>query len=142
MARGSGDNTMIRPLLLVSAIAEGPTGLAFLLVPNIPVWILFGLPLDNPLAMLIARIGGGALIAVGVACWRTAEDAESRAATGLVLALLIYDLIVLALFAYARFLLGLSGIGLWVALIAHLILALWCIACLRQSRIDAGGAPR
>jgi ABC-type spermidine/putrescine transport system permease subunit II len=105
-----------------------------LLVPNIAAWILFGQPLENPLAMLVGRVAGAALIAVGVACWHAAEDAESRAAIGLVLALLIYDVIVLALFAYAHFVLVLSGIGLWVALVGHLVLALWCMGNLTQLR--------
>ncbi|OWV97138.1 hypothetical protein [Rhizobium sp. R693] len=125
---------MLRSLLLISAIAEGATGLAFLLLPNIPVWILFGQPLETPLAMLVGRVAGAALIAVGIACWRAADDQESRATTGLVLSLLVYDVIAMALLAYARFALELSGPGFWVALIGHLVLALWCIMALRRNR--------
>lgn len=130
---------IVRLLLRVTAVAEGATGLAFLLAPNLPVLILFGQPLDSALPELIGRVAGAALIALGVACWRAGEDTTSRATSGLVLALLIYDVIAAVLLAYAYFGLALSGIGLWVALIGHLVLALWCIAALRETRIATPG---
>lgn len=126
---------MLRLLLVVTAIAEGATGLAFLVVPNIPVWLLFGQPVDSPLTGIIGRFVGAVLIAVSLLCWRAAEDARSRAAAGVVLAMLVYDVIAAALFAYARFGLELAGPALWVAIVGHLVLALWCVAGLRESRI-------
>ncbi|MBX4994665.1 hypothetical protein [Rhizobium binae] len=130
---------MLRLLLRVTAVAEGATGLAFLLVPNFPVLILLGRPLDSALPELIGRVAGAALIALGVACWQASEDEESRAAAGLVLSLLIYDVIAAALLAYAYFGLALSGVGLWVALVGHVVLTLWCVAGLRKQRFAAKG---
>ena len=129
----------LRLLLLVTAIAEGATGAALLLAPNVPVWILFGQSLDSALALLIGRVAGAALLALGIACWRAADDAQSPAAVGLVVSLLIYDLIAAALLFYAWFGLEQSGVGLWVAIVAHLLLALWCIAGLREGRFGTVG---
>jgi len=128
----------VRLMLRVTAIVEGATGLAFLLVPNLPTLILFGQPLDSSLPKLIGRVGGAALIALAVACWRAAEDEQSRATLGLILAMLIYDAIAAVLLAYAYFGPGLAGIGLWVGVIGHLGLAIWCVASLREDRLETG----
>lgn len=125
----------IRLLLRVTAIAEGVTGLAFLLVPNVPALILFGQRLDSALPEIMGRFVGAALIALAVACWRAAEDTQNRATSGLILAVLIYDVIAAVLLAYAYFGPGLAGIGLWVGLIFHLVLAIWCVASLRDDRL-------
>ena len=117
----------VRLLLRLTSVAEGPVGVAFLLAPDLPTRILFGQALDGTLPELIARIGGTAIIALSLACWRAGEDSEGRAAAGLLLSLLFYNAIVAALFAYSRFALHLSGIGFWPALAAHLLLAAWCV---------------
>ncbi|NRQ13725.1 hypothetical protein [Ensifer sesbaniae] len=128
----------VRLLLRVTAIGEGVVGLAFLLVPNIPTLVLFGQPLDSALSEIIGRFVGAALIALAVACWRAAEDTQSSVTSGLILAMLIYDVVAAALLAYARFGPGLAGIGLWVGLIGHLVLAIWCVASLRENRLATG----
>ncbi|WP_051177123.1 hypothetical protein [Rhizobium mesoamericanum] len=130
---------MVRLLLRVTAIGEGAMGLAFLLVPNLPALILFGQRLDSALPENIGRFVGAALVALGVACWRAAEDVESRATSGLILAVLIYDVIAAILLAYAYLGPGLAGMGLWVGLISHLVLAIWCVASLRYGRLATTG---
>jgi hypothetical protein len=47
---------MHRTFLRVTAIAEGVTGLALVLAPNLPISILFGQPLLDALSGLIGRI--------------------------------------------------------------------------------------
>lgn len=128
----------VRLLLRVTAIGEGAMGLAFLLVPNFPTLVLFGQRLDGALSEIIGRFVGAALIALAVACWRMAEDMQSRVTSGLILAVLIYDVVAAVLLAYAYFGPGLAGIGLWVGLIFHLVLAIWCAASLRENRLATG----
>jgi hypothetical protein len=119
-------------LLRVTAVVELLTGAAFLTVPWLPFVILFGQPLDGVLGLLAGRFIGAALLALGLACWWAAEDADSRAASGLITALLLYDALAALFLLYARMALGLGGIGLWPAVLAHVALALWCIHGQRQ----------
>jgi hypothetical protein len=45
--------------------------------------------------------------------------------------MLVYNLVVAAVLVHASLGFRLSGIGLWPAVVLHLALAAWCIACLR-----------
>jgi len=53
-------------------------------------------------------------------------------------AMLLYNAGVVAVLAYAGQGLGLSGIGLWPAVLLYAVLAVWCIACLRTNRVNSG----
>jgi hypothetical protein len=66
-----------------------------------------------------------------VACWLARLDLESRAAAGLVAAMLFYNLAALFILAYAGFGLGLVGATLWLGVGLHSAMAVWCFACLR-----------
>lgn len=121
----------MRSLLIVMAVVETPTGLALLGLPSLVVSLLLGASLDAPAALVVARVTGVALLALGVACWLARNDGKSRAAGGLVKAMLLYNVAAVLVFVYARIGLGLSGIGLWPAVVLHAALAVWCIGCFR-----------
>ena len=120
-------------LLKLTAIIEAATGLALLVVPSVVVQLLLGSPLDTSAAVTLGRVAGAALLALGVACWLAHCDEQSRAARGLVAAMLLYNISVAAVLAFAGLGLGLHGIALWPAVILHAVMAVWCIACLRRS---------
>ena len=61
-------------------------------------------------------------------------DALSRAARGLVVALVIYNAGTVAALAYAGMALGLSSSGLWPAALIHAVMLAWCVANLLRSR--------
>jgi hypothetical protein len=121
----------MKTLLTVTAVLEAATGLALVARPSAPVALLLGSSLDTPAALTIGRVAGAALLSLGVACWLTRNDGPSRAGSGMVAALLLYNAVVVALLARAGLASGLSGIGLWPAVVLHLAMALWCVACLR-----------
>lgn len=125
---------MLKPthLLIATAVVEGGTGLALMTVPSVVSTILLGATLDPPVALVVARIAGVALVALGVACWLTGKEAASRAARGLMTAMLLYNVTVPAVLVLA----GLYGIGLWPAVLVHVALAVWCVACLRSRTGD------
>ncbi len=129
-----------RHLLIVTAVIEAGAGLALAISPAAPVSLLLGAPLDSPAGMVTARVAGAALLSLALACWLARDDIRSRAATGLIAALLLYNIAVLAVATHAGLGLGLSGIGLWPAVGLHAALAVWCAACLLTKNRSADEA--
>ena len=124
----------MKSLLIVTAALEGPTGLALLVVPAVVISVLLGSALDAPRALVVGRVAGVALLALSTACWLARKDADSGAARGLITGMLLYNIGVAAVLVYAALGVGLCGIGLWPAVVAHAGLAIWCVACLRGRR--------
>jgi hypothetical protein len=120
-------------LLKLTAIIEAATGLGLVVVPSVVVRLLLGSPLDASAAVTLGRVAGAALLALGVACWLARDDTLSSAARGLVAAMLLYNVTVAALLAFAGLSLGLWGVMLWPAVVLHAAMAVWCIACPRRS---------
>jgi hypothetical protein len=81
----------------------------------------------------VARLAGAALLSLGVACWFGSRDTQSRAAIGIVAAMLLYNLAAVALLVSLRYYAGMTGMGLLPASALHAVLAVWCIACLRAA---------
>lgn len=122
----------VKTLLLVTAVIEAGTGLALVISPAVPASLLFGTALDTPVALTVGRVAGAALLSLGVACWQARHDGQSRAANGLVAAMLLYNTAVVALLAAAAIGSGLVGVGLWPGVFLHMAMAVWCIACSRR----------
>jgi hypothetical protein len=127
----------MKNLLTVSAVVEVGTGLGLVASPNLVATILLGSSLDAPVALTVARVAGVALLALGSACWRARHDGPGRAAMGVVSGMVIYNAGTLAVLLDAGLGLGLSGIGLWPAVLAHAGMAAWCVATLRRSAAQA-----
>ena len=128
----------MKTLLMLTALLEAATGLALSLSPALPVSFLLGTVLDTPGGLPLARVAGAALLSLGVACWLARDDRQSRATRGIVAAMVVYDVAAVTVLVHARLGLGLSGIGLWPAVLLHLTLAVWCIACLRPVNASSG----
>jgi hypothetical protein len=131
----------MKKLLVVTALLEAVTGVALMVSPALPVSLLVGATLDAP-GLTMARVAGAALLALGLACWLARDDGQSRAARGLVGAMLLYNAAAAAVLVYAGLGLKLSATGLWGAVVLYGALALWCVVCLRGTnaplmRLDA-----
>jgi len=120
-------------LLKLTAIIEAAAGLALMVVPSVVVRLLLGSELDAPTAVMLGRVAGAALLALGVACWLARGDTQSRAARGLVAAMFLYNVATVAVLAFVGIGFGLQGAALWPAVVLHAVMAVWCVACLRRS---------
>jgi hypothetical protein len=132
-------------LFLVTALLEVGTGVSLLVLPSVPLALLLGVSVASPETLLVARVAGAALSAIGVACWLGRGDSEGSAQLGLLTGILIYDVAAAALLAYSGLVLSMAGIALWPAVVLHTALAVWCVACLwvRPCGVGAGsGAHR
>ena len=124
-------------LLKLTAIIEAATGLGLMAVPSVVDRLLLGSPLDTSAAVMLGRIAGAALLALGVACWLARDDTQSRAARGLVVAMLMYNIPATAVLAFAGIALGLHGVALWPAVALHAVMAVWCITTLLRTQAAA-----
>lgn len=130
----------MKALLTVFALVEVGAGLVLLVSPSALTKLLFGTQLDAPTALISGRVAGAALLALVLACWLARNDAQSLVAKGLVAGMLLYNTGVVALLLYAGTASALAGVGLWPAVLIHLLLAAWCIALLRVSGTAAKSA--
>ena len=122
-------------LQTATALIELGAGFALLSFPSAMVALLLGAPLETPGALTVARVGGAALLTLGAAFWLARGDKQSRAARGLVAAMVLYN-------PGAAIILGAAGIRsqpvgivLWPAVVLHGAMTIWCIMSLRYLSI-------
>ena len=118
-------------LLVVTAVLEGATGVVLVALPSWLATLLLGSSLDAPAALTLARVAGVALVALAVTCWLARHDGQSRAARGLVRAMVLYHTGVAMVLAYASIGLALSGMALWPTVLFHAAMSGWCLTTSR-----------
>lgn len=118
-----------KSLLSVTGAVEAATGLVLLVAPSVLVELLLGAAPGTPAGVTVSRVTGVAMLALGVACWLARKDAAGRTAKGLVAAMLLYNVAVVAILVLAWTSSGLPGIAFWPVVLAHTGLAAWCVAC-------------
>ncbi len=117
---------------MVTLIIEAAAGAALLLATPLAARLLLGVPLETSGALTVARVCGTGLLALGVACWFSGDDSQSRAASGLVVEQLLYNVATAAILAYAGLGLRLQGTLLWPAVLLHAAMSGWCITAPRR----------
>ncbi|MBL8886856.1 MAG: hypothetical protein JNK16_09360 [Phycisphaerales bacterium] len=122
----------MKTLLTLEAFIEIAAGAGALVVPVFAVSLLLGSTLENAAAVIVARVTGAALITIGMMNWAGRGEPNGRVAKGLVAGMVFYNVAVVGLFVYACFGAGLSGIGLWPAVVLHVGMAAWCLASIRR----------
>ena len=117
------------------ACLECATGLGLVLVPGIVIGLLFGQTQPVPETLLLARLGGAALLAIGAVCWGAQTFHRSRAGLGLLIGVTLYNGLAAAVLAYAALGLNMQGVLIWPAALYHAALLPWCLAsALRMQR--------
>ena len=129
----------LKALLIVTAVTESVTGLALLGVPAVVLAVLLGIQSAVEETLVVGRVVGAALLAIGVASALARDDTGSPALRGVLIGVLAYDALVTLLLAYAGLVLQMTGPALWPVVTVHTLLAGWCILCLqiREERSSA-----
>ncbi|MFO0899498.1 MAG: hypothetical protein U0836_18885 [Pirellulales bacterium] len=131
-----------RSLLLVTALAEAGVGVALLVAPGLSVELLLGKVDESPPPFVMERILGAALFVIAITCWLARDGTGGGAAKPLLAGLLVYNVAVPALLAYAALSYAFSSLLLWPACVLHAGLTVWCVVCLRAAASAANGPAR
>ena len=124
-------------LFIATALIEVGAGLSLLSVPALAIWLLLGVREPSPETLVVGRVGGAALLAIGVACWLARDDRGSRSQHGLLWAMLVYNVGACAVLAYAGSMLALAGVALWPAVGLHAVMTIWCAAAVGSGNSKA-----
>jgi hypothetical protein len=96
-------------LLGVGGVLEGAAGLGLLIDPAGGAAALFGASMQGP-GLAIGRIGGGGLLALGIACWLARKTPTAAASIGVGWAYLTYNVVTCSVLGWASA--GLDGSSL------------------------------
>ncbi len=119
----------MKKLLTITAILEALTGIALVIAPIHVVQLLLSSPLSENGGIIIAMIGGAAILSLAFTCWIFRNNTHSM---GIVNLLLFYNSAVLAIATYGMINYSLSAFGLWVVVGFHSMMSTWCIVVLAK----------
>jgi hypothetical protein len=115
-----GQATMTtKTLVMVSSTIEAATGLALIVDPGLVVRILLGTGLFGG-GIAVSRVAGVALLALGLACWPSEDDATAHTTW----ALFTYNFLAAIYLGYLRTGGGFVSHVLWPVCALHALLAL------------------
>ena len=121
-----------KTLLITTALLEAGAGLALALAPAVAMSLLLNVHEPSPEAVIVGRICGAGLLALGVACWHARDDRGSHSQRGLLWAMLVYNAGAGAGLGYAAATLPSAGGVVLVAAVLHVVMTAWCLAELRR----------
>lgn len=123
----------VKTLLAIAAAGEALTGLVLAVYPLIVVRLLLGAEVAG-IGVVISRVAGISLIALGVACWP--DDARTGPLRGMLTYTTLVALYLMCLGIGREW----AGILLWPAVVVHVILAALLLhAAFRQRRTTEAG---
>ena len=119
--------------LIVTALVEAGAGLMLLVTPSLATRLLLDIDRPAPEALVVGRVCGAALLAIGVACWFARSDRGSLSQRGVLRAALVYNIGAVVVLGSAGLTLRPIGVGLWPGVALHAGLAVWCLACIGRA---------
>src|SRR5512137_2716604 len=117
-------------LLGLGGILETVAGLGLLVDPAGGASALFGSSIEEP-GLAIGRIGGGGLLALGIACWLARKTPTAPASVGVAWAYLVYNVVACVTLAWAGLALGGGSLPALGAAVLHGALGAALVAALR-----------
>jgi hypothetical protein len=108
-------------ILSLGGILEAVVGLGLLVTPSDLSSFLLRSPLAGP-GLVIARVGGGGLVALGIACWGARRTPSAPASLGVSWGFLAYNIVACATLAWAGPALASGGLPALGVAVLHGIL--------------------
>ena len=127
-------------LFAAAAFIEVGAGLTLIGLPALGIWLLLGVRGPSPEALIVGRVCGAGMLAIGVACWFARDDHGSPSQRGLLWAMLVYNIGVCAVLAFAGLISQMAGVGLWPVVGLHGVMTMWCAWVAAGWESDAGRA--
>ena len=123
----------LRLLLLLSGGLEILAGLATLITPAPVVSLLLGVPADA-VALVLARLFGAGVFALGLACLKARNDVGSPAGVAVSIGITSYNMLAAVVLLWTAAGSGLGGLLLWGAGIGHATLGALFVSAIVTSR--------
>ena len=123
----------LRLLLTLCGGLEILAGLTAMISPSTVVSLLLGSPLD-PIGVVLARLFGAGVFALGLACLKARSDVASPAGLAVSVGITSYNLLAAVVLLWTAAGSGLGGLLLWGAGIAHAALGALFVSALVTSR--------
>jgi hypothetical protein len=123
----------LRLLLLLSGGLEILAGLPALITPAPLISLLLGGPVD-PIAVVLARLFGAGVFALGLACLKARDDVRSPAGLAVSIGITSYNMLAAVVLLWTAAGSGLGGLLLWGAGIGHAVIGALFISALVTSR--------
>ena len=124
-------------LLTAGAVLETPVALGLLAAPSALAEILLGAPLSGP-GLAVARLGGGSLLALCIACWSVRGTPSSAASLGVARGFLAYNLVACAVLFTAFPALPGGAAALGAAILHGLLVAGLLVALIGREPVERG----
>ena len=119
----------LRLLLTISGVLEVLVGVLALISPAPVVSLLLGGPVD-PIALVLARLFGAGVFALGLACLKARSEVASPAGLAVGLGITSYNVLAAVVIIWAAAGLSLGGMLLWAAGIGHVVLGALFVSAL------------
>jgi hypothetical protein len=116
--RAMNKSVWLGRLLGLGGVLETVAGLGLLVDPSGGALALLGSSMEGP-GIAIGRIGGGGLVALGIACWLARKTPRAPASVGVAWAYLAYNVITCITLAWASVALGSDSLPALGASILH-----------------------
>ena len=120
-------------LLAIGAVLESPVGLGLLVAPSPLASLLLGASLAGT-GLVVARLAGGGLLGLGIACWFARSTPTTQAGLGVACALLIYNVVASVTLALALPGPGSRALALGAAVLHGLVAVGLLVALLMRNR--------
>jgi hypothetical protein len=127
------ENQWLSRLLAIGAVLEIPVGLGLLAIPSPLATVLLGAPLSGT-GLVVARLAGGGLLALGIACWFARSTPTTQAGLGVAGGLLTYNIVACVTLVLASPGSGSGALTLGAAVVHGLLAAGLLVALLARDR--------
>jgi hypothetical protein len=122
-------NVWLARLLAIGGILEIGAGLGLLVAPSLAAMILLGSSLEMP-GIIIGRLAGGGLLALGIACWQARKTPLVPAGLGVSWGFLVYNVVACITLAWAGVTLGREALPALGLALVHGVLGVAVLAAL------------